>query len=66
MTLRQSVPSIRVAGLERAARMAGEAFGHEDLGPLPRFPSQAPQTSHLVWLLAALAAIAGFAALILR
>jgi hypothetical protein len=46
--------------------MAGEAFGHEDLGPLPRFSSQAPQTSHLVWLLAALAAVAGFAALILR
>jgi hypothetical protein len=46
--------------------MAGEAFGHEDLGPLPRFSSQAPQTSHLVWLLAALAAVAGFAAILLR
>lgn len=66
MTLRQSVPNIRVVGLERAARMAGEAFGHEDLGPLPGFASHAPHTSHFVWLLAALAAVAGFAALILR
>jgi len=64
--LRQSVPSIRVAGLERAARMAGEAFGHEDLGPVPGLSSQAPQTSHLVWLFAALAAVAGFAAILLR
>jgi hypothetical protein len=46
--------------------MAGEAFGHEDLGPLPGFASHAPHTSHFVWLLAALAAVAGFAALILR
>ncbi|KPF67091.1 hypothetical protein IP69_13895 [Bosea sp. AAP35] len=31
------VPNLRSAGLERVARSAGEAFGHEDMPVLPRW-----------------------------
>lgn len=31
------VPNGRTAGLERAARLAGEAFGHEEATVLPRW-----------------------------
>ena len=62
---RRSVPSIRIAGLQRAARLAGESFGHEDLPSLPRLRRAALQPS-LWWLVAALAAISGLAALSLR
>ena len=54
------VPSGRVAGLERAARLAGEAFGHEEAAPLSRLGQPADHPSRwLVWLFAGLAAIAG-------
>ena len=67
MASRQSVPGIRLAGLERAARLAGESFGHEDLAPLPGMPFAGFQSSRwLWWLAAALAATAGLAALSLR
>lgn len=62
---RQPVPSIRMAGLQRAARLAGESFGHEDLPSLPRLRHAMFQPS-LWWLIATLAAISGLAALSLR
>jgi predicted cobalt transporter CbtA len=56
-----------LAGLERAARLAGESFGHEDLAPLQGMPFAGIQSSRwLWWLAAALAAAAGLAALSLR
>ena len=60
------VPSVRVAGLERAARLAGEAFGHEELAPVARRRDMAVLQSWAVWLLAAVVAIVGLAALSLR
>jgi hypothetical protein len=54
-----------MAGLQRAARLAGESFGHEDLAPLPRLRFFARQP-WLWWLAAALAAVAGLAVLNLR
>ena len=53
-------PSVRVAGLERSARLAGEAFGHEEPAPLSRLNAAALQPSRwLLWLAAGLAATAG-------
>jgi hypothetical protein len=54
-----------VAGLERAARLAGEAFGHEEHAPLPRFRPAAFRGS-LSWCAIAFAAIVGLAVLSLR
>ncbi len=57
------VPSVRVAGLERAARLAGEAFGHEEAAPLSRRHGMTVVPSWIAWLLAALVAVIGLAAL---
>ncbi len=59
------IPRGRVAGLERAARLAGEAFGHEEHAPLPRFRPAAFRGS-LSWCAIAFAAIVGLAVLSLR
>ena len=50
---RRSVPSVKIAGLERAARFAGESFGHEDVASLSasRF-AETPQSRRLYWLVA--------------
>jgi hypothetical protein len=56
-----------VAGLERAARLAGEAFGHEEPAPLNRLGLAATAPSRwLVWLSAGLAAIVGLLVLSTR
>lgn len=34
MASRSSVQGFRIARLKRTARLAGESFGHEELGPL--------------------------------
>lgn len=54
------VPRGRVAGLERAARLAGEAFGHEEPAPLNRLSLAATAPSRwLIWLSAGFAALFG-------
>ncbi|CAM5767588.1 hypothetical protein BMIN10S_02279 [Bosea minatitlanensis] len=61
MVSRQSVPVTRMAGLQRAARMAGESFGYEDA----RLATEAPRLDWLfsrgLWWLVATAAGAGLA-----
>lgn len=61
-----SVPRVKLVGLERAARLAGEAFAHEDMASLsgPRIGG-AIQSRRLWWLVAA-AALIGLVALALR
>lgn len=59
---RQSVPVAGIAGLQRAARLAGESFGHEDVIGAPLTASD-PQASRWLWWLAAVAASAGLAVL---
>lgn len=63
---RAVVPKIRLAGLERAARHAGEAFAYEEL---PAFPdardAEAAQLRRLWWGAAAIA-LAGLVILALR
>lgn len=60
MVSRQSVPVTRIAGLQRAARLAGESFGYEDA----RMATQAQRPDWLfsrgLWWLVATAAGAGF------
>ena len=61
------VPSVRVARLERAARLAGEAFGHEEPAPLSRLNRAALQPSRwLLWLVAGLASAIGLLVLSTR
>jgi hypothetical protein len=61
------VPSVRVAGLERAARLAGESFGHEETGPAAPLDLAAFHPSRwLAWLAAGLAAVAGLLVLSTR
>ena len=60
------VPSMRLAGLERASRFAGEAFGHEEAAPIPPRRDRALFPSWALWLLAAGVAVIGLAALSLR
>ena len=59
---RQSVPVAGIAGLQRAARLAGESFGHEDVIGRPLSASD-PHASRWLWWLAAAAASAGLAVL---
>ena len=59
MVSRQSGSDFKLAGLERAARMAGEAFGHEDLGSVPAHGSAAPSVARFAGLFATLAAAFG-------
>lgn len=55
MVSRSGVPKMRLAGLERAARYAGESFAYEDLPAAPE-----SQVGRLWWI----AAIVAFAALV--
>lgn len=57
---RQSVPVTRMAGLQRAARMAGESFGYEDARMAAETPRADWLSSRGLWWLAAVAAGAGF------
>ncbi|KRE03867.1 hypothetical protein ASE61_09595 [Bosea sp. Root670] len=56
------MPVAGIAGLQRAARLAGESFGHEDVIGTPLAASD-PHASRWVWWLAAIAASAGLAVL---
>lgn len=66
MTSRSPVPRVKLLGLERAARLAGEAFGHEDMAPLTGARFGEPSLSRWLWWLAAAIALAGLVALALR
>jgi len=60
------VPSMRVAGLERAARLAGEAFAYEELsGSEMRRGAEFAQ-SHRLWWAVALVALIGLTVVALR
>lgn len=61
---RQSVVSVRLAGLERAQRCAGESFGHEELALLPSAGSRQPLQSRLFWAFAAVSAVLALAIIV--
>ena len=66
MASRSAVPKIRIVGLERAARFAGEAFAYEDLsGVETRHDAESTQLRRLWWV-AAIAALIGLALVALR
>lgn len=64
MALRSSVPGIRIARLERTARLAGEAFGHEELVRLDDLAPASP--ARRLWAAAALLSVLGLCLLALR
>ena len=59
---RPSVQVAGIAGLQRAARLAGESFGHEDVIGTP-LATHDPHAARWLWWLAAIAASAGLAVL---
>ncbi|MCO5093012.1 hypothetical protein [Bosea sp. (in: a-proteobacteria)] len=61
MASRQSVSLAGIAGLQRRARLAGEAFGHEDVIGVPAASDALP--ARWLWWLAAVAAAIGLAIL---
>lgn len=66
MASRSAVPKVRIAGLERAARFAGESFAYEELsGFSPRQDTEAAQLRRLWWG-AAIVALIGLAIVALR
>lgn len=62
MASRRSVPVTGIAGLQRAARLAGESFGHEDVVGAALTPGEG-NAARWLWWVAAIAASAGLAAL---
>lgn len=66
MALRSSVPGIRVAGLERTARLAGESFGHEELGRLDQLRLVPTQSARWLWGIVVLMSVIGLSLLALR
>ncbi|KFC68907.1 hypothetical protein FG93_03529 [Bosea sp. LC85] len=66
MVARSSVPGVKMAGLERTARLAGEAFGYEDMAFLARSRATDIGQSRKLWWLAASIAVIGLVALALR
>ncbi|CAN7216489.1 hypothetical protein LJR090_000861 [Bosea sp. LjRoot90] len=66
MASRSAVPKMRIAGLERAARFAGESFAYEELPGLG--PQQDPETAQMrrLWWAAAVVALIGLAVVALR
>lgn len=66
MASRTVVPKIRLAGLERAARHAGEAFAYEELPGLPDAGEAEAAQLRRLWWAAAVIALAGLVILALR
>jgi hypothetical protein len=65
--MRQSGRSVGIAGLERRARLAGEAFGYEEIGlRLPIIPATGVQLPLKLLALSVLATIAAIALVTLR
>lgn len=66
MASRSTVPKVCIAGLERAARFAGEAFAYEECSGLElRRDAEAAQLRRLWWA-AAIVALIGLALVALR
>ena len=66
MASRSAVPKIRIAGLERAARFAGESFAYEELSGFERrHDAEAAQLRRLWWA-AAIVALIGLSIVALR
>lgn len=63
---RTVVPRIRLAGLERAARHAGEAFAYEELSGFPSAREAEAAQLRRLWWIAAAVALAGLVVLALR
>jgi len=63
---RQSVASVRLAGLERAQRFAGESFGHEELSGLPELGFRGSLQARLFWAFAGCAALVATTVIILH
>jgi hypothetical protein len=63
---RSAVPKIRIAGLERAARFAGESFAYEELSAFET--RQDAETAQLrrLWWAAAVVALIGLTIVALR
>lgn len=62
---RQSVPGVRIAGLERAARFAGESFGHEEatFSVAENRVGGSAAVRLGLWITTSLAAVAGLSAI---
>jgi len=63
---RSAVPKIRIAGLERAARFAGESFAYEELSGFETRQDAQTAQSRRLWWAAAIVALIGLAIVALR
>ncbi len=66
MASRSALPKIRIAGLERAARFAGESFAYEELSGFERRHDTETVQLRRLWWGAAIVALIGLAAVALR
>ena len=66
MASRSAVPKIRIAGLERAARFAGESFAYEELSCFELRPDTESAQLGRLWWAAAIVALIGLAIVALR
>ncbi len=66
MASRSAVPKIRIAGLERAARFAGESFAYEELSGFETRQDAQTAQSRRLWWAAAIVALIGLAIVALR
>jgi hypothetical protein len=62
---RPSVISVRLAGLERVQRFAGESFGHEEL-TIPAAANGGSLQTRLFWSFAGLASFVALGAILLH
>ena len=65
MVSRSSVISVRLAGLERVQRFAGESFGYEEL-TIPAAANGGLLQAPLFWSLAGLASVVALGAILLH
>jgi hypothetical protein len=63
---RSAVPKIRLAGLERAARCAGESFAYEELSSYGTAQDAEAAQLRRLWWIAASVAVIGLALIALR
>jgi len=63
---RSVVPKMRLAGLERAARYAGEAFAYEELPSYPTARDAEAAQMRRLWWIAAAVALAGLVIIAIR
>lgn len=66
MASRSAVPKIRIAGLERAARFAGESFAYEELSGFEQRRDTETVQLRRLWWAAAIVALIGLAIVALR